>query len=77
MPTSNARLNPLTPESSTSMAHAKLFQQIVSDTQKLLRLKLKLAQGDTSVQPEIDELNQAISLKQALLNGLKPSSGND
>lgn len=59
------------------MAHAKLFTQIVSDTQKLLRLKLKLAQGDDSVQTEIDELNQAISLKQALLNGLKPPRSND
>lgn len=59
------------------MAHAKLFRQIISDTQKLLRLKLKLAQGDDSVQSEIDELNQAISLKQALLNGLRPPTSSD
>lgn len=52
------------------MAHTRLFQQIVSDTQKLLRLKLQLAQGNPSAQEKIDQLKQAISLKQALLDGL-------
>lgn len=52
------------------MAHEHLFQQIVADTQKLLRLKFKLAQGHTSIQPQIDQLGQAIALKQALLEGL-------
>lgn len=52
------------------MAHEHLFQQIVTDTQKLLRLKFQLAQGQTSIQPQIDQLGQAIALKQALLEGL-------
>ena len=55
----------------TTMAHQDLFRQIVTDTQKLLRLKLQLAQG-RPVQSEIDQLGQAIALKQALLEGLSP-----
>jgi hypothetical protein len=52
------------------MTHTRLFQQIVTDTHKLLRLKLQFAQGDMSAKAQIDQLDQAISLKQALLEGL-------
>ncbi|MBT3603077.1 MAG: hypothetical protein HOE48_24115 [Candidatus Latescibacteria bacterium] len=57
------------------MTSTRLFRQIVTDTQKLLRLKLQFAQGNTFLKTEIDQLNQAISLKQALLDGLQPPSG--
>ena len=56
------------------MTSTRLFRQIVTDTQKLLRLKLQFAQGNTFLKTEIDQLNQAISLKQALLDGLQPPS---
>ena len=57
------------------MTSTRLFRQIVTDTQKLLRLKLQFAQGNTFLKTEIDQLNQAISLKQALSDGLQPPSG--
>ena len=50
-----------------------LFAQMVSDTQTLLRLSLRIACGETILVPERDRLASALQVKQALLEGLSRS----
>ena len=65
---------PFTPlkHAGTSMpACNTLFFQIVKDTQKLLRLNIQLAQGQTALRQKRDQLANALQVKQALLAGLE------